>query len=89
MKTPWRHQCTWVCESHLMAGIVAAKGCGGRAYKNTLQASLIMEHAKHIESCLQPQLIMEHAKHIASAMKDCIACYEVTNEVGTTIGKCF
>ena len=71
-----------------MAGIVAAKGCGGRAYKNTLQASLCVMLGAG-ESCLQPQLIMEHAKHIASAMKDCIACYEVTNEVGTTIGKCF
>ena len=43
-----------MCESHLMAGIVAAKGCGGRAYKNTLQQAslcvmkLIMERAKHI-----------------------------------------
>ena len=49
-----------------MAGIVAAKSCGDRAYENILQASLCVMLGAG-ESCLQPRLIMERAKRIANA----------------------
>ena len=44
---------------------------GGRAYKNTLQASLcvMLGAGKFWEICLQPQLITERPKHIAGVIE--------------------